>query len=254
MDNGDKKGGECTPRSRCRNARGCEYCARVRQQQIGAVAEKLEQQHGQLTMTVLKPEQNTAKAVKALHASFMRRALAPAGLWTVEQGTLFGGLHLNILSPKPLPARWRGQCYSELLTMTARDAAAYISKREGMPEPVQYSGRLYGSWGKVGEVLMRQGGNAIVQAAAVELAMSGGVTMRQQMQGGIEYRTDEEEREGWTEGDPVDGARVWWSNRDPLKYTRKHPRPQLSKEERAEVMRRNLPNIYAALGKVKEAA
>src|SRR3990172_8609312 len=135
-------GPACTSRSRCRNARQCDYCAAVRQRQIGDIAAQIEQQHGPLVLTVLKPEQNTPAAIKALHASFMRRALAPAGVWTVETGEQFRKLHLNILSPKPLPAKWRGcRTYSELLQTTARDAAAYLAKRAGMPEEQQYKGR-----------------------------------------------------------------------------------------------------------------
>lgn len=166
----------CSTRSRCRNARECDYCAAVRQQQIGDIAEKMEQQYGPLTLTVLKPQENTAKAIKALHASFMRRALAPAGIWTVETGEIFRRLHLNILSPKPLPARWRGvESYQELVSATARDAAAYIAKREGLPEVQQYQGRLFGSWGQVGAILATQERFPVVQAAALEVGLSGGV-------------------------------------------------------------------------------
>jgi len=254
MENGEKVGSKCTSRSRCRNARGCDYCAAVRQQQIAGVAEKLEQQYGALTMTVLRPEQNTAAAVKAVHASFMRRALAPAGIWTVEQGTLFGGLHLNILSPQPLPAKWKGQCYSETLRITARDAAAYISKREGMPTPEQYAGRLFGTFGKIGEILATQEYAPVVQAAALEVAMGGGVRdTAATIEGGIdmEYRTDAEEAEGWEEGKTVNGRRVWYSKKNPLKWTWKPPRQNHSKEVRAEIMRAHLPKLYEAVGKSK---
>ncbi len=247
MEN-EKEQAKCTSSSRCRNARGCEYCAAVRQQQIAGVAEKLEQHYGALTMTVLRPEQNTAAAVKAVHASFMRRALAPAGIWTVEQGTLFGGLHLNILSPQPLPARWKGECYSEVLRITARDAAAYISKREGMPSQQQYAGRLYGTFGKIGEILATQEYAPVVQAAALEVAMGGGGQRTTTKGDEMEYRTDEEEKEGWTEGAPVNGERIWWNAAGG--YTKKPPRQNHSKELRAEIMRAHLPKLYEAVGRV----
>lgn len=210
----EKKRG-CSTRSRCGNARECEYCATTRQMQIAGMAEALGEQWGQLTMTVIKPESNTAAAVKAVHASFMRRALAPAGIWTVETGELFGGLHLNILSPKPMAARWRGcETYSELLRTTARDAGAYIAKREGIPSAEQYPGRLYGSFGQIGEILATQERMPILQAAAIEVAMGGGK-----------------------------GAEV----NPPLKLEGRTR--ETTKEERAEIMRRHLPNLYAAMGK-----
>lgn len=216
------------------------------------MAEKIEQQYGQLTMTVLKPEQNTAEAVRALRASFLRRALAPAGIWTVETGTQFAGLHVNILSPKPLPVRWRNcETYSELLRTTARDAAAYIAKRSGMPAREQFEGRLWGSFGQVVALLSSQEALPVVQAAAIEIQLSGGVVMsREPMQGGIEYRTDQEEARGWKEGAPVGGRRVWFCQDGSGEYTWLLPRQQHTKEERAAIMRAHLPNLYAAVGRV----
>lgn len=190
-----ERGPKCSTRSRCRNARECDYCAEVRQRQIGDIAEKLEERYGPLTLTVLKPEENTAKALKAVHASFMRRCLAPAGIWTVESGEMFRRLHLNVISPKPIPAKWRNcETYSELLTTTARDAAAYIAKRRGMPDEIQYQGRLYGSWGQVGEILATQERYPVLQAATLEVQLSGGQVEAPEPIG-REARTKEEFRE-----------------------------------------------------------
>lgn len=211
-------GNGCTSRSRCRNARDCEYCAAVRQQQIGDIAEQIEQQHGQLTITVLKPQQNTAEAIKALHASFMRRCLAPAGIWTVEKGEQFGRLHLNILSPKPLPAKWRNvESYSELVNATARDAAAYIAKRAGMPDEQQYRGRLYGSWGQPGTILATQERFPVVQAAALELVLAGSAEIGQ-----------------------MDISGRWGAAR---------PVRERSREEYAEIANRHLQTIRALTGR-----
>lgn len=255
MDNNIVTKKPCTAKSRCDRARECDYCARRRQQRIADKAEQLERQCGQLSMTVLVPEQNTEAAIRALHAKFMRNCLAPAGIWTVETGTQFKGLHLNIISPKPMPARWKNcETYSELLRTTARDAAAYIAKRSGMPMPEQYRGNLDGAFGirKIGEIMARPEMPVVVQAAAIESVLRGGEKMRHdQRPEEIEYRTAAEEAEGWTEGAPVNGRRVWWSNADATRYTWKHQRQELSKEQRAEIMRRHLPNIYAAVGKCK---
>lgn len=217
---------------------------------IAEVAERMEQQYGQLTMTVLKPEQNTAEAVMALRASFLRRKLAPAGIWTVETGTKFLGLHLNILSPKPLHTKIkRCESYSEILRESGRAAAAYIAKRSGMPAREQYSGELWGSFGQIGQILVNQNSAPVVQAAAIEIQLSGGVAMDRKQNGGIEYRTEQEEARGWREGEKHNGRQVWWCLDGSGEYTYKPPRQQHTKEERAAIMRRNLPNLYAAIGK-----
>lgn len=248
MDNLEKKA--CSSRSRCRNFRECEDCALIRQRNIADQTAKLEKQGGQLTLTVVKPNENTQAAIKALHGKFMRRCMAAqdaelAGLYTIERGEQFGRLHVNYLTTKGLPSKWKGcESWSELVSITARDAAAYISKRSGMPEPMQYQGRLYGTFGKVGEILATSRHVApVVQAAAVEIALSGG---DMGTSNGIVYRTDEEERKGWVEGAMVDGKRVWWT-RDKSEWTWKHPKP--SREECREIARARLPNLYAVLGK-----
>lgn len=210
---------------------------------IAGIAETIEQEYGQLTMTVIKPQENTAAAVKAVHASFMRRSLAPAGIWTIETGELFSGLHLNILSPKPQEVRWKGcETYSELLRTTARDAGAYIAKRSGMPSVEQYGGRLYGSFGRIGEILATQERMPVLQAAALEVAM-GGDTVKE-----IKIFSKEQ-----------DWARVDHSK--PTFYNPAFPHecnPPLmldsglrgdTKEQRAEIMRKHLPNLYKAMGR-----
>lgn len=244
--------GSCTGQDHCGNAFTCARCARERQRRIADKAEALERQYGQLAMTVIKPELNTQDEIRRLRASFLRRCLTPAGIWTVETGTQFARLHINILSPKPIPARWKNcETYSELLIATARDAAAYISKRSGMPAIEQYQGRLYGTFGQIGEILVNQRAAPVVAAASIEVALAG--TAKNQpgtiSAPSTDYRTPEEEKEGWREGAQVNGKRVWFSMTNPMKYTWKPPRPELTLEERQNIMRKHLPNIYAAVGK-----
>jgi hypothetical protein len=232
----------------------CEECAAIRQRRIGDTAEAIEREHGTLTMTVIKPNDNTEAAIKKLHASFMRRSLAPAGIWTVERGEQFGRLHLNYISPKPLPAKWRNcETYSELLEITARDAAAYISKRCGLPEPKQYKGRLYGSWGRVGEILVSREmleQAPIVPAASIEATLSGGLKV-------ANYLTDEKR------DTPATNPQGWFEDvaaydpRKPSGYNASNPeqsnppwrRVEKTKEERAAIMRKHLPNVMAAMRK-----
>jgi hypothetical protein len=226
----------------------------IRQRKIADKAESLEKQHGTLTMTVLKPD-NTQAAIKALHAKFMRRVLMAkdeelAGLWTIEKGEQFGRLHINVLATKPLtiPKKWDCETYSETVRVLARDAAAYISKRKGMPEPQQYSGRLYGSFGKVSDILASEQVAPVVQAAAIEVALGGGDTGMQV--NGVEYRTAAEEAEGWIEGVPVKGRRVWFSSRDSSKWTWKPPYP--SAADHREIAMRNLPKLREAIAALKK--
>lgn len=244
--------GNCTGHDHCGNAHTCARCARERQRQIANKAEALEQQYGQLSLTVLRPEWNTAEAVKALRSSFIRRALTPAGIWTIETGTQFAGLHVNIMSPKPLPARWKNcETYSELLRTTARDAAAYISKRSGMPQLEQYSGRLYGHFGQIGDLLTDQIIAPIVQAASIEIALdTGEITMPpHNPDTGSKYRTDEEEKISWQDPVLINGELVWYDKATGLRYTKKPPQPVLTPEQRRAMLRANLPNLYAAIGK-----
>lgn len=142
---------------------------------LASKAEQIEQQlGGGLYLTVARPLANSAEALRLMRDDIMRRQLAPAGLWTVETGELFAGLHLNIISLKDLermPSQYRP--HTERIRTTARNVAAYISKRSGMPEIEQYRGRLCGAWGiqTVGQYIATMEAAPVVQAAAVQMAL-----------------------------------------------------------------------------------
>lgn len=239
----------CSGKNHCGNIRNCERCARARQAKIANAAQLLEQQHGQLTLTVLVPTINTQPEINRLRASFLRRAVSPSGIWTVESGTLFNGLHLNVLSPKPALARWHNaSTYSELVRTTSRDAAAYISKRSGMPPIEQYTGNLYGAFGQLYTYLINNKSHPTVQAAAIELTMSGN-----------KPNTPTPETNHMTSTPTNDPSN--WIRRDDLKSHHRPPSyypnaPELSNPpyhrrvkplaERKEIMRKHLPNLYAA--------
>lgn len=242
--------GNCTGKNHCGNTRTCARCARERQRLIANKAEALERQYGQLTMTVLKPELNTQAAIHNLRSAFLRRTLTPAGIWTIETGTQFAGLHVNILSPKPLPSRWKNcETYSELLRVTARDAAAYISKRSGMPALEQYAGRLYGTFGQIGEILANQTHAPIVAGASIEVALTPGEIIMPAFihETDSKYRTPEEEKIGWNDPVVINGELIWWDKATNMTYTKKPPRPVLTREQEREIARKHLPNLYAAL-------
>jgi len=138
-------------------------------------AEQIEQQlGGGLYLTVARPLANSAEALRLMRDDIMRRELAPAGIWTVETGELFAGLHLNIISLKDLdrmPSQYRP--HTERIRTSARNVAAYISKRSGMPSVEQYRGRLCGAWGikTVGQHIATMEQAPVVQAAAVQMAL-----------------------------------------------------------------------------------
>jgi len=206
------------------------------------MAEDLEKRFGRLCYTVLKPRENTAAALKAVHASFMRRALAPAGIWTVETGELFGGLHLNILSPEPRAARWKCVTYSELVQNSAREAGAYIAKRDGIPARQQYGGRLYGSWGQVGALLVSRSVPVVVQAAALEVVLGGGDMRNEQEYQSDEYMRNAQKQGEWVEGVDKRGFPVW---RDGSGRAVRVPpqKVERTKEEYREIAFRNLAKL-----------
>lgn len=229
----------CAGVNRCGNSKICARCASIRQAKLATMAEKLEKEFGQLSLTVLCPEKNTPDEIKRLRASFVRRAIAPAGLWTIETGRQFAGLHINILSPTPALKRWKkAASYSELVLTTAREAAAYISKRSGMPPIEQYSGKLYGSFGQLFQYLINEKATAEVQAAAIEVSLSG-----------ENYKMPKNKifsrEQDWSR---LNHGRPTFYNPDfpndcnpPLKEI------ESTREQRLEIMRKHLPNLNAAI-------
>ena len=165
---------DCRGAHYCGHHRTCERCARRRAALIADRAQYLEQRHGALALAVAKPEHNTAQAIKRLRDQLMRAKLAPAGIWTIETGERFAGLHLNMLVPQRDAAALMGRVeYIEDIRTSSRAAAAYICKRSGMPPPSQYDGRLHGEWGNVVQHIMASHdvSAAPAQAAAVNMAL-----------------------------------------------------------------------------------
>jgi hypothetical protein len=242
----------CTPRNRCGNARTCDHCARARQRRLADQAEKLEQHHGQLTLTVLVPDANTLAAIHTLRASFLRRALAPAGIWTVEAGTEYAGLHLNILSPRPAPARWKNaSTYSELVNTTAREAAAYIAKRSGMPPAEQYAGRLCGQFGQLLKYMTSDQAHPVVQAAAIESTINPKKQKQTQQEFIAMKSTPATKPNEWVcRNDLIDGSKpLCYYPDEPQASNPPWQRREKTKEERLAILKKHLPGLYAATGK-----
>jgi hypothetical protein len=155
------------------NWRTCKYCAAVRQHQACDKAQKLDQSFDQLYLSVIIPETKTAQALQRIRAAILRRAFAPAGIWSVETGEKMGGLHLNIIAPAPVRDGLAGcRTWAEAITTSARAAAAYINKPSGHPDPAEYSGHLNGSWSRVPDFFHGRGIAPVVAAASAEAALS----------------------------------------------------------------------------------
>jgi len=216
----------CSPHHLCNCWRDCDRCAKIRSARIADIAEKLEKQTGQLCFAVCKPDQNTAASIRSLRDRIVRSKLSPAGIWTIETGELFAGLHLNLLTQGGEREMLRNAGFHvETITTCARMAAAYISKKSGFPTVQQYPGRLFGKWGKIGEILLSscEQTTACAQAALLESVL----------------QNDEQRRiaaEGWR---AVVGG-----------YTRvSPPQPEKTAAEYKRIAEKNLPNLLAAMGR-----
>jgi hypothetical protein len=207
----------CRPLRHCGDWRRCEHCARTRQATIANRAELLSNQFDTLFLSILVPVEKSARAIQRIRAALMRKAFAPAGLWTVETGEKLGGLHLNIIAPAPAPELLRDcSTWSQAIDTSARAAAAYISKQSGHPEPAEYSGHLYGTWSRVADIAIDPHMPPTVQAASAEAALS---------------------------------------NKHPDAYLRaalasreqQRAEETLTREQYHAIARRNLPNLYAVI-------
>lgn len=166
-------GNTCRKTRRCGLFKTCEICAKIRQAHIATIAEKLDKSGNQLYFTVLKPNENTQKAIKALRASIIRRKLTAGGLWTVEKGEKFNQLHLNLISEKIDTSKInKATSWSEAISSSTRAAAAYICKQKGIPDENQYSGQLYGTFGSIFEIATSKSMPICIKAKAIDMTLS----------------------------------------------------------------------------------
>lgn len=197
--------------------RNCEYCARARQSTLAWRGEQLQNQFDTLFLSVLKPVDGTAAAIQRIRAAILRKAFAPAGIWSVEEGEKLGRLHLNILAPAPVPDIL-GDCetWSQAITTSGRAAAAYINKKSGFPDQATYSGNLTGSWTKIPDFFTVRHMPPTVMAASAEAALSN--------------------------KHPEEYLRAAMASRE--RTAAESPK---TRAEYHEIARRNLPNLYAIL-------
>lgn len=207
----------CRPFRRCGDWRTCEICARVRQAHLAERGEALQNQFDTLFLSVLKPVEPSAHAIQRIRAAVIRRAFAPAGIWSVEQGQKLGRLHLNILAPAPVPDILRDcETWSQVITTSGRAAAAYINKKSGFPDRANYSGNITGSWSSLPDLFASRNMPATVMAASAEAALSN--------------------------RHPEEYLRAAMASRE--RAAAESPK---TRAEYHEIARRNLPNLYAIL-------
>lgn len=164
----------CRPGNRCRRWRDCDACARIRQARIADRAEQMLAGYMQLQLIVIKPLEATPKGMQAAIRAAIRNNGLRAGIWTVELGTEAATLHGNIIAPdQPIKPSSKAITYAEPLREHVRAVAAYISKRSQVPPPDLYTGKTWGSWGRLGDMLTTDAMPAIVQGAEIEQQLSG---------------------------------------------------------------------------------
>lgn len=162
----------CEPTHPCGQFRLCDKCAGKRQAHIADKAAFIAKMHGDLYLSVITPHENTEAAIKQARKHLIRNQGSRAGLWTVEQGSMFGALHINLLTPyatEYTPPKC--DLWEDARPADARRVAAYISKREGMPCTEVYKGNLYGTWSRVASFLATDKQLPIIQGAALNDAI-----------------------------------------------------------------------------------
>lgn len=162
----------CKPGSRCGHFRTCDPCARLRQAHFADIAQQLLGQKALLYLTRLTPHINTQEEIKRLKIAVKRRLSAANAVWSVEQGTKTGSLHLNVISEINSIKSHRGadQYISGAIT-NLRNAAAYITKQSQLPNKEAYSGRQFGCFTSVFGALIDYYHTPILQAAIMENAV-----------------------------------------------------------------------------------
>jgi hypothetical protein len=158
----------CTNTQHFGNWRTCDKCARRRQNKIANRAEAIEKANGPLWFTRITPNENSGTAIRRLRAALLRQKISTSGIWTIETGEKYNHLHLNLITPQPSITPFHNiDIFTEPVTTSARAVAAYISKRSAAPSQSQYDGRLFGSWGQIGQFMPDRSTAPIIQAAAL---------------------------------------------------------------------------------------
>lgn len=159
----------CTSKRPCRRFRACQYCARLRQARFADLAEQVLGEKGAITLLRLTPYHNIQSEITRLKAAWKRQNPEKSAVWTVEQGSEKGLLHLNILQQGIDTARYKQaeRWQSEQITELRR-IAAYLLKQSQYPDETAYTGRQFGSFTSLASTMISDGMPPLLQAACIE--------------------------------------------------------------------------------------
>jgi hypothetical protein len=129
-------------------------------------------QYLQHQLIVLRTVSGDGEALRAHLHALIKSAELRAGVWTIERGERHGTLHANILThAAELVGAPGAIIHAEPLRAGVRAAAAYISKRRQRPAAEDYTGRAYGAWGRVGQIVAGADMPLLVQASSCDAAL-----------------------------------------------------------------------------------
>ena len=149
--------------------RTCDACARRRQGAIADRAEELLNQWPSLAWVRLAINDAGRRTIDAIRDAYLRQARTESGIWTIESGEERGHLHANIITQHHQIPRTEGaEVWIAPVTGSVRNVAAYIAKKNQIPDLSQYHGRLYGQWGTVAQWMLAPDMPAAPRALAVE--------------------------------------------------------------------------------------
>lgn len=159
----------CNRFRRCRQYRTCADCARLRQARIADIAEGLLSHYQDIFMARFTPYSNSYREISRLKSAVKRQLSGLDAVWTVEQGTEKGLLHLNILSPREVFKQIKqAEYYQSEKVRNLRQTAAYLLKQSQIPSLSAYPGRQFGAFKSITELLTAKDQAPIIQAAAAE--------------------------------------------------------------------------------------
>jgi hypothetical protein len=159
----------CSRYHRCKRYRTCDDCARLRQAHIADTAEQLLSKYNDIYMARFTPYSNTQAEIIRLKEAIKRRLDRSDAVWSIEQGTEKGLLHINLLSPVEFFKQFKlAEYWQSRRIENIRQAAAYMIKREQIPAIVAYSGRQFGTFKSMAELYADKKQTPIIQAAAAE--------------------------------------------------------------------------------------
>ncbi|MFA5825516.1 MAG: hypothetical protein WC825_06035 [Gallionellaceae bacterium] len=162
----------CSKSRPCGRWRTCYFCARRRQARVADATQRLFERCGELRWHILYPIYPGQRAMQACRENWLKKARPEGAIWTIEQSSKTGALHCNLITPSKIThAPLDAQHWQRIIRGEARAVGAYIAKQRQMPRAKDYSGRLYGTSGRLWQYLTGSDALPLVAAAATQYAL-----------------------------------------------------------------------------------